>query len=144
MVEAKDLTKPDQVVAAVVNLSQSVSQLKTELAQLQKREEQLALAQTQTQTASKPGGTAEPANSHGLCKEAATCTQCKPTAILLYNRGREDAMAIPGVREAVDYHQVMVKMGYEGQSWYNVPRLASEVQMHLLMMAPLDTPVEAG
>ena len=142
MVEAKDLTKPDQVVAAVVNLSQSVSQLKTEVAQLQKREEELALAQTQT--ASKPGGTAtEAASGHNFCGES-KCPACAPVVNKAYQMGQEGVMAIPGVKEAVDYHQTMAKMGYEGQSWYQVPQLASAVQMHLLMMTSLDTPVEVG
>ena len=141
MVEAKDLTKPDQVVAAVVNLSQSVSQLKTEVAQLQKREEELALAQTQT--ASKPGGTAEAASGHSFCGES-KCPACAPVVNKAYQMGQEGVMAIPGVKEAVDYHQTMAKMGYEGQSWYQVPQLASAVQMYLLMMTSLDTPVEVG
>ena len=142
MVEAKDLTKPDQVVAAVVNLSQSVLQLKTQVAQLQKREEELALAQTQT--ASKPGGTAtEAASGHSFCGES-KCPTCAPVVNKAYQMGQEHVHAIPGVKEAVEYHQAMVKMGYEGQSWYGVPQLASVVQTHLLMMTPLDTPVEVG
>lgn len=142
MLEAKDLTKPSEMVAAVVNLSQSVSQLKTEVAQLQKREEKLVLAQIQT--ASKPGGTAtEPASGHSFCGES-KCPTCAPVVNKAYQMGQEGVMAIPGVKEAVDYHQTMAKMGYEGQSWYQVPQLASAVQMHLLMMTSLDTPVEVG
>ena len=138
-----DLEEPEKLVAAVVSLSQSVSKLEREVPLLLKKVEELVTTQ-ETALANLNGGSEEKPNSkpsHSFCGES-KCPTCAPVVNKAYQMGQEGVMAIPGVKEAVDYHQMMAKMGYEGQSWYGAPGVVSAIESHQVMMTPLTAPLE--
>ena len=135
MLEAKDLTKPGEISAALVTLSQSLSKLEKEVQGVVAAQKEKQSLNAGGETTSKSADT-----GHSFCGEA-KCSTCAPIVNKAYQIGQAEILAIPGVKEAMEYNQEMAKMGYQGESWYKVPQVANAVQLHQLMLTPAETQV---
>ena len=136
MLEAKDLTEGKQIVTAVVNLNQSVSKLERDVPLLLKKLEGVVAVQEAAKL-SLNDGSDKKVDLHPHDK----CLACRSLGIKARDLGQEQILAIPGVKEAVEYYQAMATIGYKEQSWYKVPQVANAVQLHQLMMTSSETQV---
>lgn len=133
--------EPKDLPGEITKMKDTLSQIKTEMGRefrlVEERLEALQLAQTAQEPPTPGTNGSEKADLHSHT----TCPDCLAMVTGSRDMARKELLAVPGVKEAVEYHQVMAKMGYQGQSWYTVPQVASAVQMHQLMLTPVETQV---
>jgi len=141
----QDLNTAAKLAQATVTLDQTLARLGGEVDLLRKTvtEMQGKMEMTQTDSQGLSSGSEKTPKSHGLCETPDQCAQCKSVVQEIYKRGVNSVLAMPGVKEAVEYHQGMAAMGYKGESWTMVPKVLEEVRFHKLMLTPVSTPVEA-
>lgn len=128
--------------AALADLEKTVAELRLlqrEVATL-KQSQQVALQTGEKQSGSSSGAQQEHP-SHTLGNTSA-CSFCKLVAEQGRKAGHAELFGIPGVKEALAFNQEMAKMGHKDQGWHEAPGALSAVQMHQVLMLPVDAVVE--
>ena len=69
------------------------------------------------------------------------CVLCKTFAIKGREAGQTEVLRVPGVAEAITYYQEMQKLGLS-EGWHQAPGALSAVQLHQVMMQPVDALLE--
>lgn len=131
---------PKELMQEVLNLTTLVQQLQQQnvqvLTQLTEMRQEIVLSKP-TPTTSGSNGGETPNSIHGLCSDVENCSKCREVLDTIYAHGERDVLAIPGVQEAVDYHQQATAMGLRDANWHSIPGVAESVAFHKILLTPV-------